>query len=175
MKVFNDWFGCFIDIYVITQLIVLYSPGVCLTCTSVSLSVKGTDTAVMSNQILTRPFWAWVAWAFVHYIWIRERQEKINYLLRSLSIAISHPEEGWGGRILVPSRQNLPDPFIVDSQYYYDPPPPPLYSVGDDWYPLRSPWKPCILPPPRIPSPPPPPPPGYKNWLFSKIIRWLDY
>ena len=56
MKVFNDWFGCFIDIYVITQLIVLYYPGVCLTCTSVSLSVKGTDTAVMSNQILTRPF-----------------------------------------------------------------------------------------------------------------------
>ena len=61
MKVFNDWFGCFIDIYVITQLIVLYSPGVCLTCTSVSLSVKGTDTAVMSNQILARPFFAWVA------------------------------------------------------------------------------------------------------------------
>ena len=40
----------------LTQSMVLYYPGVCLTCTYVSLSVKGTDTAVMSNQILTRPF-----------------------------------------------------------------------------------------------------------------------
>ena len=108
----------------LTQSMVLYYPGVCLTSTSASRLVKGTDTAVMSNQILTRPFYAWVAGAFVHYIWIRERCEKINYLLRPLFIAISHPEEGWGGRILVPSRQNLPDPSIIDSQYYYDTPPP---------------------------------------------------
>ena len=45
----------------LTQSMVLYYPGVCLTCTSVSLSVKGTDTAVMSNQILARPIFAWVA------------------------------------------------------------------------------------------------------------------
>ena len=128
----------------LTQSMVLYYPGVCLTSTSASRLVKGTDTAVMSNQILTRPFYAWVAGAFVHYIWIRERCEKINYLLRPLFIAISHPEEGWGGRILVPSRQNLPDPSIIDSQYYYDTPPPAIYSVGDDWYPLKT----MFLPPP---------------------------
>ena len=40
----------------LTQSMVLYYPGVCLTSTSASRLVKGTDTAVMSNQILTRPF-----------------------------------------------------------------------------------------------------------------------
>ena len=57
MKVFNDWFGGILDIFMLlAQSMVLYYPGVCLTSTSGSLSVKGTDTAVMSNQILTRPF-----------------------------------------------------------------------------------------------------------------------
>ena len=144
MKVFNDWFGCVIDIYY---------PGVCLTSTSASRLVKGTDTAVMSNQILTRPFYAWVAGAFVHYIWIRERCEKINYLLRPLFIAISHPEEGWGGRILVPSRQNLPDPSIIDSQYYYETPPPPPYTMLAT---TDIPWKPCIFPPKDSFAPPSP-------------------
>ena len=61
MKVINDWFGCVIDIYVINSVDGTNYPGVCLTCTYVSLSVKGTDTAVMSNQILARPIFAWVA------------------------------------------------------------------------------------------------------------------
>ena len=54
----------------------------------------------------------------------------------------------------------------------------PLYFVDDDWYSLRSPWKPCILSPAKrfLHLPPhstPPPHPRTVKIYFSQ--RWLDY